>query len=77
MKSKDVMQNLPLFGKSNKTIVYIREADRQALPEHLRSLPGKLFAVHDPEGVCIALTEDRNVAFALARRNDLQPVSVH
>lgn len=77
MKSEDGMRKLPMFGKSEKTIVYIREADREALPQHLRDLPGKLFALHDPQGACIALTEDRNVAFALARQNDLQPVSVH
>lgn len=58
-------------------IVYVREADRAGLPEHLRRMPGKIFAVHDPEGKCLALSPDRKLAFALARRNDLVPVSVH
>lgn len=58
-------------------IVYIREADRDALPEHLKGAPGKLFAVHDPNGNILAVADDRSVAFAMARRNDLTPVSVH
>lgn len=62
---------------SGQPIVYIREADRAALPEHLKKAPGKLFAVHDPDGTMLALAEGRSVAFALARRNDLTPVSVH
>lgn len=58
-------------------IVYVREAEKSDLPDHLKSAPGKFFAVHDPEGKCLALTEDRQVAFALARQNDLNPVSAH
>ena len=60
-----------------KPIVYVREAEKAALPDHLKSAPGKFFAVHDPDGKCLALTEDRKVAFALARQNDLMPVSAH
>ena len=58
-------------------IVYVREAEKSKLPDHLRSAPGKLFSVHDHEGTCLALTEDRKIAFALARQNDLHPVSAH
>lgn len=58
-------------------IVYVREADRDSLPEHLKNVPGKIYAVHDPEGNCLAISPDRRMAFALARRNDLMPVSVH
>lgn len=58
-------------------IVYVREANRDTLPDHLKSAPGKLFAVHDPSGTVLALAADRSLAFAMARRNDLKPVSVH
>ena len=58
-------------------IVYVREANREILPDHLKEAPGKLFAVHDPSGNVLALAADRSVAFAMARRNDLTPVSVH
>jgi len=33
--------------------------------------------VHAPAGRCLALAPGRNVAFVLARQNDLVPVSVH
>lgn len=72
---KDVPSNMASAG--GQPIVYVREADREELPDHLKSAPGKIFSVHDPSGNCIALTQDRQVAFALARRNDLVPVSVH
>ena len=67
----------PFIRPGAGAIVYVREADRAGLPEHLRKLPGKIFAVHDPEGNCLALSPDRRMAFALAKRNDLVPVSVH
>ena len=65
------------FPKTDKPIVYVREADREGLPDHLKSAPGPLFAVHDPSGTCLALVQDRKMAFALARRHDMEPVSVH
>ena len=71
------MSNKPIDAPGKKPIVYVREANPEALPDHLRAAPGKMFAVHDADGNCLALTQDRSVAFALARRNDLQPVSVH
>ena len=61
----------------DQSIVYIREANRDFLPEHLKNTTGTLYAVHDPDGTMLAVAEDRSIAFALARRNDLTPVSVH
>ena len=60
-----------------RSIVYVREADRETLPDHLKDVPGKIFTVHDLAGNCLAISPDRRMAFALARRNDLTPVSVH
>lgn len=62
---------------AERSIVYVREADRASLPDGLQDAPGKLFTMHDPEGKCLAVTQDRKIAFALARQNDLTPVSVH
>ncbi len=67
----------PFTHPGTGAIVYVREADRAGLPEHLRKIPGKIYAVHDPDGNCLALSPDRRQAFALAKRNDLVPVSVH
>ena len=47
------------------------------MPDQPRGATGKLYAVHDAEGNRLALTPDRRIAFALARRNDMVPVSVH
>jgi hypothetical protein len=71
------MAQKPMIADGKKPIVYVREANPSALPDHLKSAPGKVFAVHDLEGNCLALTQDRNVAFVLARQNDMRPVSVH
>lgn len=65
----------PRMGQS--AIVYVREADPEQLPDKLKGVPGKVFSVHDHDGRCLALAQDRSIAFALARRNDLTPVSVH
>lgn len=59
-------------------IVYIREAGKDELPDELRDSGQKLFAMHDAEsGQRIAVTADRKLAFALAVKNDLTPISVH
>jgi len=71
------MSDFPVPNTGGKPIVYVREADRDTLPDHLKGAPGPIFAVHDPAGRCLALAPGRNVAFVLARQNDLVPVSVH
>ena len=58
-------------------IVYVREVAAEEMPDELRGTTARLYAVHDANGKRLALTQDRSVAFALARRNDLMPVSVH
>lgn len=35
------------------------------------------YAVHGADGRPLAAVDDRDVAFALVRQNDLEPVSVH
>ena len=50
------------------------------LPDEIREqLDGvdTLYAVHRPNGERLALVRDRTMAFALARQNDLSPVSAH
>ncbi|MGF1503058.1 MAG: DUF1150 family protein [Paracoccaceae bacterium] len=62
---------------SNRAIVYVREAAPETLPPHLRDGPGKIYAVHDAAGKPLAIAPDRSQAFALARRHDFTPLSVH
>ncbi len=70
-------QHNPFTDPKGQPIVYVREVAPEELPEELRGTPAKLYAVHDAQGNRLAVTPDRRVAFALARRNDLTPVSVH
>lgn len=64
---------------SNNT-VYIRRVALDSLPDDVRrQVPDAeaLYAVHGIDGERLALVKDRNLAFLLARQNELTPVSVH
>ena len=68
------------FADSNDRIVYVRPVRAEDLPEELRAQIGKaekLYAVHDKDGVQLALVNGRRMAFALARSHDYAPVNVH
>jgi hypothetical protein len=61
-------------------VVYVKSVDVSGLPDDLRKAAGnraQLFAVHDSNGQQLALVADRKMAFTLARRNDMLPVTVH
>jgi len=61
-------------------IVYVRAVKVADLPEEVqRQAAGldELYAVHDESGERLALVRDRELAFVLARQNDLDPVNVH
>ena len=61
-------------------IVYIRRVEMDSLPDEVREqVQGldSLYAVHGIDGERLALVKDRDMAFFLARQNDLSPVSVH
>lgn len=65
---------------ADKAIVYVREIKTIDLPDDLRKAVGeteKLYAVHNSDGERLALVRDRNMAFALARQNDMTPVAAH
>ena len=74
--------NTPFDLKDLNTdrIVYVRPVDVADLPDDVQfeALGSKrIYAVHDADGVRLALVGDRSLAFALARQNDYAPVSVH
>jgi hypothetical protein len=61
-------------------IVYVREVKTADLPEEVRARTGNLdhlYAIHAANGAVLALVPDRAQAFAVARQNELSPVSVH
>ncbi len=76
------MSRQPFFieglGPDDKRIVYVREVRKGELPRE-GVLPGaaKIYAIHDASGARLALTDDRDLAFQLAREHDKTPVSVH
>lgn len=65
---------------ANPRIVYVRAVKVADLPQDVQAEAGgleQLYAVHDAEGERLALVRDRHLAFALARQNDMSPVTVH
>ena len=74
--------NLEAFKDSEKKdrIVYVRPVMAEDLPSELRDQIEEgeiLYAVHKSDGERLALVKDRQMAFMLARQNDLSPVAVH
>ncbi|MFT3689122.1 DUF1150 family protein [Paenirhodobacter sp.] len=69
------------FGaQGGERIVYVRPVAVTELPEEVRAQAGgldHLYALHAADGERLALVKDRWMAFALARQNDLAPVSAH
>lgn len=64
----------------NGRIVYIRPVDVAELPDGLREQAQglkTLYAIGSETGERLALVRDRDLAFVVARQNDLTPVSVH
>ncbi len=60
-------------------IVYIRAVLPEELPAEARAQVGDaaLYAIHDASGARLALVGDRDLAFVVARQNEMTPVSVH
>ena len=68
------------FANTNERVVYVKSVAVSDLPEDVQvAAEGRerLFAVHDSDGQQLALVADRQMAFVLARQNDMQPVTVH
>lgn len=68
------------FADRSDRIVYVKSVDVADLPADVQiAAEGRdhLFAVHDSNGQQLALVVERDLAFVLARQNDLRPVTVH
>lgn len=66
--------------EAGERIVYVRQVAVSDLPQDIQDQAEgieTLYSVHRPDGARLALVKDRSLAFALARQNDLAPVSVH
>ncbi len=63
-----------------REIVYVRTVAVSELPQDMREQAGdaqRVYALHNENGDRLALVGNRDLAFAVARQNDLAPVSVH
>ena len=69
------------FGDDQaRAIVYVRPVNVADLPQDVRDQAeglDTLYAVHSAEGERLALVRDRELAFFLARQNNMEPVTVH
>lgn len=68
------------FDQLDSRMVYVKTVAVADLPEEVREKAeglDELFAVHNADGEQLALFTDRSTAFALARQNDMSPVTVH
>ena len=68
------------FNGKEDRIVYVRSVEANDLPDDIRAQISKetlLYAVHNSNGERLAIVEKRDMAFVLARQNDLSPVPVH
>lgn len=60
--------------------VYVKPVDAADLPQDMQDQVGDLktlFSVHDKDGARLALVANRQLAFHLARENNLRPVTLH
>ena len=68
------------FADMGDRVVYVKSVAVAELPRDVRDAAGDretLFAVHDSDGQQLALVAERELAFVLARQNDMKPVTVH
>lgn len=68
------------FADMGDRVAYVKSVDVASLPIEVQEAAGdhqQLFAVHDSDGQQLALVADRQMAFTLARKNDMNPVTVH
>jgi hypothetical protein len=71
-----------LAALGSPKLVYVREVLAGELSQTVEGLSGlprdmKLYAVHAADGTPMAIVDNRETAFAGARQNDFEPVSVH
>lgn len=74
------MQTKINLEQADSNIVYIRPVAVSELPKEIREQAqgiDTLYSVHQANGAPIALVPNRRAAEALARDNDLTPMSVH
>lgn len=65
---------------AGERIVYVRPVPVTEIPAEIRDRIGHIehmYALHNSNGERLALVKDREMAFVLARQNEITAVSVH
>ncbi|MEO0358028.1 MAG: DUF1150 family protein [Pseudomonadota bacterium] len=68
------------FTAHQDRVVYVKPVDVADLPDEVQQEAGELdqlFALHDADGEQLALVANRNLAYDLARQNDMVPLTLH
>lgn len=67
------------FGLAKANVAYIRSIAASDLGDDIETPDGvdTLYALHDAAGKRLALFDNREFAFQIAKQNDLTPMSVH
>ena len=68
------------FDVEDDRVVYVKSVDVDDLPDDIRGQLANetmLYALHSASGKRLALVKERDMAFVLARQNNLSPVTVH
>ncbi len=79
MNSDNPIPSPEVFGLNKDTVAYVRSVAASDLGDDIETPDGvdTLYALHDAAGRRLALFDNREFAFQIAKQNDLNPVSVH
>ncbi len=75
------MANYPYMEPGDaRQIAYVRRVDPATLSDEVREQTrgmAEVYSINGADGQVLALVDDRDKAFMVARMNEFQPVSVH
>ncbi len=79
MNIEKSMPSLTYSAFEQETVAYVRSISASDLGDDIETPAGVkiLYALHDATGRRLALFDNRDYAFQIAKQNDLKPVSVH
>lgn len=79
MKTENTPPSPEKLGLSGDNIAYVRMVSAQDLDDDIETPDGveTLYALHDGTGRRLALFDNRDFAFQIARQNDLTALSAH
>ena len=79
MTDENTIPTPEAFGLKNGSVAYVRLVAKTDLDDGIETPDGvdTFYALHDESGRRLALFDNRDFAFQVAKQNDLTPVSSH